>query len=148
MVSPEILRRFDCFGGVSEAVMAAVARIGEVQSYNEGEKVFLEGMRPDFLYMIIDGQVDIHVDGGRGRKVVVDSVGPGDLALWSAVVSPNITTATGIARCPTLLVALRATELRQLVEREHTLGFRLMHAVCRSLSERLSGAFLQLAGEE
>jgi len=145
MVSPDMLRRYDCFAGISEATIAALSRIGEVQSWDAGERLFMGGVRPRFLYLVIEGMVDIQVEAGGSERVVVDSVGPGDLLLWSAVVEPHVTTASGVARTPVLVIGLRAGELRQLLEREHTLGFRLMQSVSRSLSERLGGAFVQLA---
>jgi hypothetical protein len=76
----------------------------------------------------------------------VDVVKDGQLLLWSAVVEPFRTTARGVARVETLVVALPAGELRKICEREHTLGYRLLQDVAHCLSARLGGAFHQLAG--
>jgi CRP/FNR family cyclic AMP-dependent transcriptional regulator len=146
MVSTEQLRRFQGFSEVPETTLAAVSRVGELQCYSAGQLLFEEGSAPEFLCYVVNGQVEIQVPGPSGEVVTVDVVGDGQLLLWSAVVEPFRTTARGVARSETLVVALRAGELRKICEREHTLGYRLLQEVARSLGARLGGAFRQLAG--
>jgi CRP/FNR family cyclic AMP-dependent transcriptional regulator len=146
MVSAEQLRRFQGFSEVPETTLAAVSRVGELKCYSAGQLLFEEGTAPEFLCYVVNGHVDIQAPGPGGEMVTVDSVGDGQLLLWSAVVEPYQTTARGVARSETLVVALRAGELRKICEREHTLGYRLLQDVTRSLGARLGGAFRQLAG--
>lgn len=75
----------------------------------------------------------------------VDTRVPGDLIVWSALVQPYTTTASGVARHHVELIAIEAARLRKLCEKDTKLGFSIMSEVARVMSHRLMGARVQLA---
>jgi CRP/FNR family transcriptional regulator, cyclic AMP receptor protein len=145
MVSIEVLRSFPYFAGVSTDSLKAVAAVTEERAFAAGEPLFKEGDPARALYILRAGQIDIvyqrHSDEGR----VVDTVVAGDLIGWSALVAPYCCTATAVPREPGRIVRIDAVGIRNLCDRDHTLGYHLLNALADTLSHRLQGALVQLA---
>ena len=145
MVSIEVLRSFHYFAGVSAESLKAVAAITDERAFPAGQPLFKEGEPAHALFILRAGQVDIvyqrHVDEGR----VVDTVVAGDLIGWSSLVEPYRCTATAVPREPGRAVRIDATGIRNLCERDHTLGYHLLKELAGTLSRRLQGALVQLA---
>jgi CRP-like cAMP-binding protein len=119
--------------------------IAEERDFKAGETLFRERDPARYLGIVRHGEVDIvyHFHGGEER--VVDTVVGGELLGWSALVEPHERTASAIARSAGRLVNLEGAGVRQLCEKDHTLGYRLLGQIARVLSSRLQGAQLQLA---
>lgn len=145
MVSPELLRRFRCFGGLSEALLKQIAMLAEERTVPAGTRLFDEGMPATHLYVIVQGEVNIQYLLGNGEMRTVDTLVDGDLLVWSALVEPYRTTAYGTTTKDTHLIAIQADRLRQLCEENPILGYRLMTEVAKLLAHRLETARVQLA---
>ena len=79
------------------------------------------------------------------KRRTVDTLGPGDLILWSAVVDPYIATAHGVARTACRAVSIDAARLRQLMKEDGDLRHSLMNQIVKVTAARLKGAREQLA---
>ncbi len=145
MVSPELLRRYPCFVGLSEALLKQIAVLAEERAMPSGTEIFKEGDAADFLYVISKGEVDIQYLLGGGEKRTVDTLVEGDILVWSALVEPYKTTAFGTATKDVQLVGIAADKLRALCEENPVIGYRLMTQVAKLLAHRLEGARVQLA---
>jgi CRP-like cAMP-binding protein len=160
MISPELLRRYPYFAGVNEDCLKSVAAISEEKSFKSGDVVFEEsgelkasahlyekGEEASHLMIISEGQVDIAFKLTGDRKVVVGTLLAGDLAAISALVPPYHLTASGIAKQDGKLIQIEAAELRQLLEENPELGYRLMSGVSQALLTRLNQTRIELAGQ-
>lgn len=145
MISPELLRRYPYFADISEESLRQVAMISEERTAREGTVIFQEGDVAEGLFIITEGEVDIQYTLGNGEQRTVDTVVAGELSMWSALVAPYKSTATGTARKDTKLIVIRAEQLRELCEQDHTLGHRLLISLTKLLAARLEGARVQLA---
>jgi CRP-like cAMP-binding protein len=145
MISPEQLRRYPYFADVQEASLRQVAMISEEKSIPAGAVIFEEGDAADNLYIIADGEIDIEYTLGSGEKRTVDTVVAGELSMWSALVEPYKSTATGTAKSDTKLIAIDGGKLRDLCEQDHDLGYRMLICLTKLLAARLEGARVQLA---
>jgi CRP-like cAMP-binding protein len=145
MVSPEILRRFPYLAGVSEDMLKQVAMISEEKTVRKGDVLFREGEDATHLYIIVEGEVDIQYELGDGTHQTVDTVVAGDFTLWTSLIKPHTTHSIGMARTNLRLVAIDAPKLRDLMEADPLLGYRIMDAIATAVSHRLLGARLQVA---
>jgi len=145
MVSPEMLRRFNCFFPVREESLKALATIAREESVAAGRHVFGEGDPADTLSLIVDGEVDIRYLLGSGESRVVDTLIAGDILGWSALVEPFKMTGIATTCKPTRLIRIPAQPLRELCERDPLLGYRLSTQVVRLLADRLEATRAQLA---
>jgi CRP-like cAMP-binding protein len=145
MISPETLRRFRCFGGVSDESLKEVALISEEQDYLPGDVIFRSTETAEFVYLVLKGEVDLKSVAGSGERRVVDTIVGGELLGWSVFVAPYEFRFHGIARNRVRLIAMDALKLRSLMDKDHTLGFRLMSGVAQAMGHRLEGARVQIA---
>lgn len=145
MISPELLRRYPYFAEVSEEDLKQVAMISEEVSAPAGNVLFTEDDMTDYLYIITAGEIDLQYRLGSGDMRTVDTVVPGDLVVWSALVEPYRCTATGTVRKDARLIAIDAPKLRALCEASRDLGYRMLASVTKLLANRLEGARVQLA---
>lgn len=145
MISPELLRRYPYFADVSEDALKEVAMISEEISGAAGATLFQQGDPADWLYVLTEGEIDLQYELGSGELRTVDTLVAGDLAVWSAVVEPYRCTASGTMRQDCKLLAIQGAKLRELMETNHDLGYRLLLSVTKLLATRLEGARVQLA---
>lgn len=145
MISPQILRRYPYFAGISEESLTQLAMIGEEKTVPADTVMFREGDPANYLSIIVKGEVNIQYVLGEDELRTVDTLVEGDLLMWSALVEPYKATAVGTTTKDTHLVRIDATKLRTLCEHEPILGYRLMTQVAKLLAHRLEGARVQLA---
>ena len=85
---------------LSNDVMNAGARIHKMEA---GELLTRQGEPGDELYLILDGVLEVDVDG-----TVVTEIGPGAIVGERALLEESLRTATVRARTPTKVAAVRA----------------------------------------
>jgi CRP-like cAMP-binding protein len=145
MISPELLRRYPYFADVNEETLKEVAMISEEVSGTAGTTLYKQGDPAESLFIITSGEMDLQYELGNGELRTVDTIVAGDLAVWSAVVEPYRCTASGTLRKDTRLIAINGAKLRNLMEANCDLGYRILLSVTKLLATRLEGARVQLA---
>lgn len=145
MISPEILRRYPYFSNASEERMRQLAMVSEEETHAAGATIFQEGDKADKLYVVVEGEVDVQYTLGSGELRTVDTLVPGELMMWSALVEPFRSTAVGTARTDTKLIAVHAEELRSLCHQDHEMAHHILLSLVKLLATRLEGARVQLA---
>ncbi len=144
MISPEILRRYPWFAGLSEQVLKAIALISEEKETKQGEVLFEEGDPAKCLILVVEGEVDLTFEGEDSERYVVDTVIAGQPFCWSSLVEPYQETSTAVVRSPGKLVCINGSQLRDLCDADFEVGYLLMLQVAKVLRQRLLGARLQL----
>ena len=148
MVSPEQLRRYPFFGGLSAEELAGIAMVAEEVSHPDGAIVFRDGEVATKLYVLTSGTVDLvyHIERPDGIETsFVGSIPTGEPFGISAFLEPYRLTATSIAHGPIQAIAIDAAGLRALCELSCHLGYNIMRQIARALAERLSFARIELA---
>ncbi len=145
MISPEILRRYPYFAAANEDSLRELAMMADEVSVAAGTIMYREGDKADRLYVLADGEVDIQYTLGSGELRTVDTIVPGELLMWSALVEPYKSTAVVTARQDCKLYALDATKLHALRDKDHELANHLLLHLTKLLATRLEGARIQLA---
>jgi CRP-like cAMP-binding protein len=160
MISPETLRRYPQFAGVSDSCLKAVAGISQTRTFKKDERIFTQsgelradarlyekGEEATHLMLLTKGQVDIVFSLPSDKEVIVDTLVAGDLMAISALIPPYHLTASGIAREDGELIQIEAVGLRKWCEEEPELGYRLMLSVAKAAMSRLSQARVQIAAQ-
>lgn len=107
-----------------------------------GENVFEEGDKGDSMYVVSQGQVQIHRDSSNGR-VVLTTLREGEFFGEMAIVQNTKRTATATALCDTTLMEVPASELDKLMATKPDFGARMI----RELVHRLWETSDHLVGE-
>lgn len=145
MISPEILRRYPYFTGVSEQSLKNVAMISDEKTARKDDVLFREDQDATQLFIVAEGEVDIQYVLGDGTHQAVDTLVGGDLMVWSSLVKPHRTHSMGVARTNVRLVAIDAPKLLALFDDDPVLGYQIMRAVAAQVSHRLHGARIRIA---
>jgi len=73
-----ILRQAPLFEGLEDDDLQQIIDQLEIQSFGKGELVVRQGDHTDSLYVIIGGRVDVFLCNGKGKGIIINSLGPGD----------------------------------------------------------------------
>ena len=148
MISPEQLRRYPFFGGLTAEELASIAMISQEIAYPDGAVIFRDGDLAVKLYVLTAGIVDLvyHIERTNGPETTyVGSIAAGEAFGISAVVEPYRLTAAGVAHGPVQAIAVDGAGLRALMELSCHLGYTIMRQVAGALAERLAFAHIELA---
>ena len=113
MISAEILRRYPYFTAADDEELRALAVIFEEVAVPAGTVMYREDDKADKLYILVEGEVDIQYTLGSGELRTADTIVPGELLMWSALVEPYKSTAVVTARQNSRLIAVDADETAQ-----------------------------------
>jgi CRP-like cAMP-binding protein len=113
--------------------------------------LFLEDEPAHHLYFVLKGCIDmtIHVgkapsepprdvvEAARSPRLTIHRVVTGQSMGWSAIVPPHVYTATAQCVDASLLLELDAEELRRLLDKDARLGYMVVNAMARVMSNRM-----------
>ena len=146
MVSPELLRRFPFFSGLTDEEIKSIAMISDEETYEANTFIFREGDKAQKMFVLIEGTVDIMVNTDEEglERETVSTLNHGDVFCWSAVVEPNLLTASAFAATPVIVVAIDGAGLRAMFELDCHLGFRILQKAAVIISSRLKDTRIQM----
>ena len=135
MANPTLLERHPLLVNLDGQQLERMARAGEIESYNPGETIVVEGSLGDALFLILSGQVAVH----RGPQTFATLAG-GEFFGEMSLVEPAPRSATVTAMSATFLFRLPHDALRELISEDGKSASILLVQVVRTLSERLRRA--------
>lgn len=149
----EVLAKSQMFAGLSLEDIYDVARISREQAHRQGETIFQESEEAHNLYILVQGKVSLEMcipqPAARGpmQSCEIRVVAPGASFGWSAVVDPYVYTLS--ARCVEACrsVAIDGARLRDLMESNHHIGYRVLKRLSATVSSRLKDTRQTLASE-
>ncbi len=121
-----------------------LASISTHVTFTKGATIFREGDISELVYLIEEGQVSVVTQVPGHGQVTILTLGPGKLLGWSSLFPPERKTAGAITNEPTRVIAINATQLRELAQTDHSLGNSIMWRVAEVISNRLRAARTQL----
>jgi CRP-like cAMP-binding protein len=145
---------FDWFGtDIPAEARSILAELGHVRQYAPGDVLFRAGDDAVELGILRRGRVALRVLVPERGETTIQTVDPGDVVAWSAVVPPYRCTSTAVAIEPVELVAWEGAALRGILRSDCRLASivypRLLAAVARRLlgtREQLLDLFARDAG--
>jgi CRP/FNR family transcriptional regulator, cyclic AMP receptor protein len=122
-----------------------LSRVAQFRQVSTCEEIFHEGEREDFLYILLEGQIEITFHVPTRGAVHILTAEPLDILGWSSL-TPIVRqrTATAKALQSGLLVAFDGEALRHLCEEDHDIGYIIMRRVANVVGSRLLTTRLQL----
>lgn len=150
MVSTELLRRYPFFAFATPDQLREIAMITWEQEYPTGAHLFEAGAEAATLSLLRSGSIELHyiVVDERGMEApqdyLVGLINPGEIFGVSALIEPYTYTATAVAGETSLVLELKAAELRALAEADSVLGARLQQRIAVVTLQRLQDARVQL----
>lgn len=135
MPSPSLLERHPLLVHLEPAQLARIAKAGEIESYNPGERIVADGTLGDALFLILSGQTAVH----RGSQTFA-TLAAGELFGEMSLVEPVARSASVTAMSPTFVFRLPHDALRTLISEDAQVASVLLVQIVKVLSERLRRA--------
>jgi CRP-like cAMP-binding protein len=152
MVSADRLKQYKLFKGFSEEQIKKLADIATEESYKAGFQLWEKGDPAKNLYLLESGKIVLAMGAYMGTakppmQVTVDLITKGDAMGWSAIIEPYVYTLG--ARCidDSKVIVFDAAKLRELLNKDSTLGYEFMRATAKVIATRLTHTEIILIGE-
>ncbi|MFP4475437.1 MAG: Crp/Fnr family transcriptional regulator [Desulfatibacillaceae bacterium] len=115
-----------------------VARYVILQEVAEGELVFEEGRKGDYMCFVAKGQLAVLKNSSDGSDCAeICRVGPGNSMGEMAVIDNSPRSATVIARQDTLLLTLPSDHFLRIQKEHPQVGIGVLRGIARTLSRNL-----------
>jgi CRP/FNR family transcriptional regulator, cyclic AMP receptor protein len=152
MIPISVLKEFTFFKDFSDDQLTKLTALAREESYAAGVQMYQKGDTARNLYIITKGKVVLFMDSYMGphkppMQVTVDMITKGDPMGWSSIVEPYLYTLGSLCIDDVSLIAFDAFELRKLMDEDCALGFKIMQAVAKVISMRLTHTQIILVGE-
>lgn len=113
--------------------------------FAEGQLIFREGDLANRFYLIEEGSVALESAASKGRKAVIQVLGPGDVLGWSWLFPPYYWHFDARALKPTRAIFFYGTRLRTQCDEDHDFGYELIKRVAAVVVRRMQAAREQIA---
>jgi CRP-like cAMP-binding protein len=139
----EVVDRVELFTGLDDEQLEQLAGACRHTTFEEGEDIFEQGRPCEEMYLILDGQVSIHIEG---KDSPIGTVRSGECLGESAVLAGGNHSATARAATPVEVGVLARADLESLVRLRPGIGVVLYRNLARGLGEKLRRADLDIPG--
>lgn len=132
------LRRIPWFAELPQAKLDRLASIATLHELEEGDYLFHEGDREDYLYVLLEGQVVLEVEVPTRGQIQIYAAEVLDIIGWSSM-TPIVRQRTTSARAtkPCLLLGFNSKLLLQLCDDDYELGYIIMRRLANVVASRL-----------
>ena len=113
--------------------------------FAESQLIFREGDLANRFYLIVDGSVALESGARDGRKVLIETLGRGDVLGWSWLFPPYYWHFGALALKPTRAIFFYGTRLRAQCDEDHDFGYELIKRMTSVVVRRLQSARERMA---
>ncbi|MBI4615334.1 MAG: cyclic nucleotide-binding domain-containing protein [Planctomycetes bacterium] len=135
----DVIRASRVFAELEDDEAASLAGIAREQHLAGGGYLFLLGDAAEHLYIVAAGKVDLCLPlsfAGTIKDISLETVSPGEVMGWSALVKPYRYTMSARAVESARLVAFPRKDLMELFGTRSQMGYRFMRAVADMVGHR------------
>jgi CRP-like cAMP-binding protein len=151
MISPELLRRYPFFAGLTDSQYKAIAMSAQESTYPKGSPIFEECDAADRLFILIDGSIDLYYRSQDEfhpitvKEFFVGEINPGEAFGTSSIIEQNEFNATSKTSVDSRVLEIDALALRELMAQDPHLANKILLQVIKTLKERVMALRVQLA---
>lgn len=140
----DILAETPFFKGFSDEHLSTIAACAWAQEFAAGEYLIKQHDSADRFYLILKGAVSLKVYHTIRGAVPIQTLVEGDILGWSWLHPPYIWHFDGRALETTLTLSFNSAKVREAMEADHELGYRLLDKMVDVMTSRLQATRLQL----
>jgi CRP-like cAMP-binding protein len=139
MVSTEWLKKTELFGTLSQSQVAVLLSHSSIESLPEGKIIFRQGDEANFLYILIEGMVDLSVKTGEKIDFLTSKVEREGAAFGvPSLIEPFRYNVTATCLKPSKVFIIDAGHVRMEMERDPKMGMEIMKKLVSIYFNRLN----------
>ena len=113
---------------MESSILNTLQKLGSHRTYQPGEKVFIEGFPGTTMYVVLDGNIEIHV-GGKSIEVA----GRGTIIGEMALIDSSTRSATVVAKDYCVLAQVDQSQFLSLIEKAPCFALSVMKTLVTRL---------------
>ena len=143
MIEPGILKRLSFFEEFSEDMIDRLAQVAELRRYEEGAYLNKRKKAADYFYIILEGEINLEMEGLTGETVKLETIAPGGAIGFSSLIDTKSKRYLSDAKALTPVEILRfsADELTLLFYQNFEMGYLFMKKIAFIAKTRLENRF-------
>ena len=139
MVSAEWLKKTELFGNLNESQLNAILSRSSVESFPEGKIIFRQGDEANYLYILIEGMLDLSVKTGEKFDFLSSKVEKEGAAFGiPSLIEPFRYNMTATCLKLSKMLAINASRVRMDMEKDPKMGMEIMKKLASIYFNRLS----------
>ena len=127
------------FKGFGPDFMEEITDAAQEVDFAEDLLLFNRGDPAENLYVLVEGSVNLFIKDGGSINFIVDE--PGEIFGWSALVEPNIYTASAMCFAGAKALKIEGTRLEHILERHPKEAYRMMKRLAGVVGQRLTNSY-------
>lgn len=144
MVSPEVIRRYPYFSGMSIERINLLANIADEIECEKDQYFHHKGEEIDKVYLLVEGEVSLITSfPQQDKEVVINTMGAGDVFGWTSLLPPHTAGAGAKTVTNCKLVEFSAKDLRIKFEEDFQFGYLMMIKIAQIIRERLDSIVIE-----
>src|SRR5690349_19827205 len=133
--SVELLARVSLFAELSPEELEQIGSVAIPRAFPKGVRVFHEGDNSDACYIVRSGDLRVTREHSDGRAIALATLGSGDIFGELAMLDGEARSASVETLSDAELLALSATDMRQMLSDHSDISVKLIVALTRRLRE-------------
>jgi CRP/FNR family transcriptional regulator len=139
MVSPEWLKKTELFGSLKESQLNVLLSHSSVESFPEGKTIFRQGEEAIYLYMLIQGDVDLMVKAEEQIDFMTSKIEKeGAIFGTASLMEPSRYNVTAICLKATKVLIIEVNHLKKMMEEDPKMGMEMMKKLAAIYFNRLN----------
>jgi len=155
MISPETIRMYTFFSGLTNEQIIHLANAANLIEFEPNQVLIREGEPLEYFYIVIEGEVAITTkvpDPEKKQKtskmlageeletkeIQTSIIEGGNVFAWSAIVPPYIATANAKGKTHGKAIQFDAIELRNLFEKDPKFGYLMVQKAAEIIRDRMN----------
>ncbi len=139
MVSAEWLKKTELFGNLNESQLNILLSHSSVESFSEGKTIFRQGDEANYLYILIEGMVDLSVKTGEKFDLLTSKVEKEGAAFGiPSLIDPFRYNMTATCLKPSKVLVINAGRVKIDMEKDPKMGMEIMRKLASIYFNRLS----------
>jgi CRP-like cAMP-binding protein len=139
MVSPEWLKKTELFANLKDTQLENLLSCSSVRSFSQGETIFRQGEEANYLYVLIEGIVNLTVKAEEQVDFMTSKLDKeGAVFGIPSLIEPFCYNVTAICLKPTNILMIGANPLKKMMEEDPMMGMEVMKKLASIYFNRLN----------
>lgn len=132
-----VLSDVGLFADLAPQQLEHIAAMVEVLRFAKDQKIFQQGEKARYLYIVAVGEVIIQYKPYDGPVLTVARLAPGGVFGWSAALGHRVYTSAALTTSDVTVLRFLGKELQNLCDCDPETGFALLQRLANVIGERL-----------